>query len=286
MYNPDLLPDNHRPGRHRYLVAKDILEAGLVINVPKLKTHMKAGVTLALKNLVGINGSKEFLPHHRKGAADRGGDNYETSSVPKRVLEHVLDWFNRHHLNRAGFYGRGARLAYKLLWLDKIRGRPINVEGGWHGNDTVWRMCLDLNKILLYADGTGHLVDTPRRVTLHITDGVVAGDGEGPLRPDPVPLGAIVASLNPAAHDWVTTTLMGLNPATVPIVARAFDYPVAGLITLKPGQLQVRYSDTSAGPVAHKSNRNIHFKPAAGWRGHIESDATPIGKESSRPCAE
>jgi uncharacterized protein (DUF362 family) len=255
MYNPDLLPENHRPGRHRYLVAKDILEADLVINVPKLKTHMKAGVTLALKNLVGINGSKEFLPHHRKGAANRGGDNYEKFTVPKWIVENMLDFINRHFLDKPRLYNIGNRLAYKFLWLDKVRDLPINIEGGWHGNDTVWRMCLDLNKVLLYADATGKLHDTPQRTTLHVTDGIIAGEGEGPLRPDPVPLGAIIAALNPAAHDWVVTQIMGFNPDSVPITRRAFE-----LVTDK-------LADFIPETIASADLRtNRQFKPAAGWR--------------------
>ena len=49
MYDPRLMWRHHRPGRHRYLVAKEILNADLVVNVPKLKAHKKAGVTCCLK---------------------------------------------------------------------------------------------------------------------------------------------------------------------------------------------------------------------------------------------
>jgi len=34
-----------------------------------LKLHRKAGITCALKNLIGINGNKEYLPHHRLGGS-------------------------------------------------------------------------------------------------------------------------------------------------------------------------------------------------------------------------
>jgi hypothetical protein len=251
-------------------VARDILAADIVINVPKLKTHMKAGVTLALKNLVGINGSKEFLPHHRKGAADRGGDNYERSSLPKRALEAILDVLNRH-LDMPHLYGRGATLAYKLLFFDRIRGLPTNVEGGWHGNDTVWRMCLDLNRILLFADASGRLHDAPRRVTLHVTDGVIAGEGEGPLRPEPVKFGAVAAALNPAAHDWMVTTLMGLDPSAIPIVQRAFD-PTTGIALFRPEELDIVNGCGSAPPAEIASRHLFHFKPAAGWVGHCERE--------------
>lgn len=260
MYNPDLLAETHAPGRHRYLVARDILDADLVINVPKIKTHMKAGVTLALKNLVGINGSKEFLPHHRKGAANRGGDNYERHTLPKALLEDILDAMNRHALDKPRLYGRMNRLAYKLLWFDKIRGLPINVEGGWHGNDTVWRMCLDLNTILLYADREGRLCDHPQRATLHIGDGIIAGEGEGPLRPTPVPMGLVSAALNAAAHDWAVTEAMGFDPARIPITRHAFE----------PRPRPLSFFAEHEIAVAPQPAPRVTFRPASGWRGACE----------------
>src|SRR5436190_10491422 len=93
-YDPRLMAKTHGPGRHQYLVAKEIIEADVVINLPKLKTHKKAGITCALKNLVGINGNKEYLPHHRVGGSKTGGDCYPGRSVVKRALEHIFDLKN------------------------------------------------------------------------------------------------------------------------------------------------------------------------------------------------
>ena len=59
-------------GRNEYLLSETVLSADLVVNLPKLKTHKKTGVTLALKNLVGINGDKNLLPHHCVGSPDAG----------------------------------------------------------------------------------------------------------------------------------------------------------------------------------------------------------------------
>lgn len=268
MYNPDDLVQTHSPGRHCYLVARDILEADLVINVPKIKTHMKAGVTLALKNLVGINGSKEFLPHHRRGAANRGGDNYERYTLPKAATETLLDWINRHALDKPHIYSFLNRLAYRLLWFDKIRGLSTNVEGGWHGNDTVWRMCLDLNTIVLYADRGGRLRDEPQRATLHIGDGIVAGEGDGPLRPDPVPFGVVSAALNAAAHDWAVTGEMGFEPDRIPIVTNAFRNAnhARPLALFGPEQISVKRHANSLRTPSRK------FQPPAGWIGHIERE--------------
>jgi len=82
MYNPDLLGRTHAPGRHQYLVAREAIEADVVVNLPKLKSHKKTCITGALKNLIGINGNKEYLPHHRKGGQLRGGDCYPGGSWP------------------------------------------------------------------------------------------------------------------------------------------------------------------------------------------------------------
>jgi uncharacterized protein (DUF362 family) len=93
-YDPGKMARSHLPGRHQYLIARALIEADVVINLPKLKTHKKAGVTCALKNLIGINGNKEYLPHHRVGGSESGGDCYPGSSRVKRVLEFVYDRLN------------------------------------------------------------------------------------------------------------------------------------------------------------------------------------------------
>src|SRR4029079_16661561 len=95
MYDPRALDETHRRGRHRYLVARELIEADVVFNVPKLKTHKKAGITGALKNLVGINGHKAYLPHHRKGGSIDGGDCYAGHSLLKARAEDTLDAANR-----------------------------------------------------------------------------------------------------------------------------------------------------------------------------------------------
>jgi hypothetical protein len=78
-YDPGLMLRTHGKGRHQYLNARTP-RSQVVINLPKLKTHKKTCITGALKNLVGINGNKEFLPHHRKGGASDGGDCYSAET--------------------------------------------------------------------------------------------------------------------------------------------------------------------------------------------------------------
>ena len=127
--------------------------ADVFINVPKLKTHCKAGVTVALKNLVGICNEKRWLPHHRKGAPDKGGDEYsDRAGLGIRTVEALKDFFVQNRVGKI-FYPRIMllnKLVKRITGVDLVRrirdhGDPYQ-NGGWHGNDTVWRMVLDLNK--------------------------------------------------------------------------------------------------------------------------------------------
>ncbi len=263
MYDPLHMRENHRPGVHRYLVARDVIEADLIVNLPKLKTHKKAGITAALKNLVGIVGNKEYLPHHRKGPRILGGDNYERQSFLKAAAEEVLDFANRRR-SKPRLYAFCNRLVYYLLVADMKLGGSGEVEGSWHGNDTVWRMCLDLNRIAFYGDADGRLHDQLQRKTIAIADGVIAGQGDGPLRSDPYPMGAIVASLSSAALDWIASLLMGIDPRRIPIVSRAFEAAGAS-----PESVVCRINGKPATPAQPAQPAC----PPRGWKTYLEQSS-------------
>ena len=58
-YNPDLMKEHHNPEKSEYLIPNTILQADVIINLPKPKTHRKEGIIGAMKNSVVINGSKD-----------------------------------------------------------------------------------------------------------------------------------------------------------------------------------------------------------------------------------
>ena len=219
-YDPRLMAKTHGKGRHRYLVARDVLEADVVINLPKLKTHKKAGITCALKNLIGINGNKEYLPHHRLGGADLGGDCYPGNSRVKRMLEYAAD---QQNLTDSGAMGRvWGGVATQLNRVLHLMGDNLGIEGSWIGNDTIWRTGLDLNRILLYGETDGSMSASARRRVVHLADAVVAGQGDGPLSPQPLQLGLLFAGNNAACVDWFGAKLLGYDPRRLPIVREAF----------------------------------------------------------------
>jgi len=261
VYDPRKMRRHHRPGFHRFLLAKDVFEADLVVNCPKLKTHKKAGLTCCLKNLIGINGNKEYLPHHRKGARDAGagGDSHPERSVLLDVLETALDFINRHR-DRPRFYDFAERAIYHFEGRYRRKVPGAQMEGNWHGNDTIWRTCLDLNRALLYADAEGTMHDTPQRREISIVDAIVAGQGEGPLAPLPLATGAVFAARNPAAGDWLAARLLRFDPAKIALTAHAADavrWPVA---LARP---DLSGTDFAAFPAA---------RPAEGWVGAVEED--------------
>jgi uncharacterized protein (DUF362 family) len=219
-YDPRLMARTHHAGRHQYLLARDVLEADVVINLPKLKTHKKAGVTCALKNLIGINGNKEFLPHHRVGGAATGGDCYPSRSSVKRALEYIADRRNETTSRAGATFWYAMTLA--LTRILKVKRDRLGFEGSWSGNDTIWRTCLDLNRILVYGRPDGSMADVPQRRVIHIVDAIVAGHGDGPLAPQSLPLGLVMAGTNAAAVDWVAAHLLAYDVARLPIVREAF----------------------------------------------------------------
>jgi uncharacterized protein (DUF362 family) len=276
-YDPRLMAKTHSLGRHQYLVAREILEADLVIDLPKLKTHMKAGLTCALKNLIGINGNKEFLPHHRIGGLESGGDCYPGNSKLKRALEFVADQQNMtSSFTKGRLWRTAANQIYRVLHL---KGDRLGIEGAWSGNDTIWRTCLDLNRILLYGRNDASMADAPQRRVIHIVDAIVAGQGNGPLAPQPLPLGLIFAGENAAAVDWIAAHLLGYVPERIPIAREAmkrFRWP---LTSFSPSDI-VLSGSLGSGPIDKvpgvKNVNSIDYP--LGWRSaarHSENgDAT------------
>ncbi|MDR4498074.1 MAG: DUF362 domain-containing protein [Candidatus Scalindua sp.] len=214
-YKPSMLQTHHAPGLHQYLVTRRIKEADLVINLPKMKTHIKAGLTGALKNLVGINGHKEFLPHHMIGAYFSGGDGYALKNFAQEWYDKLYDHLWEHYmetsnLKRFGYY----QLLKVVVALIRVTGGQRISYGCWSGNETIWRMILDLNHITYFGENAAKKV-------INIVDGVVAGEREGPLKPSPKHLGIVMLGENPAYIDAVIARIMGYNVSRIPTVYNA-----------------------------------------------------------------
>lgn len=279
-YDPRPMAQTHNPGFHQYLVTKDVLEADLVINLPKLKTHKKAGVTCALKNSIGINGNKEHLPHHRMGGSMTGGDCYPGGSRVKLALEHVAD-----RQNLTSSLGRGMfwhALAYGLSRISRFQGDRLGIDGSWSGNDTIWRTCLDINRILLYGRPDATMAQSLQRRVIHVVDAVVAGQGNGPLAPDRLSMGLLLGSENAVATDWVGARLLAYEPSKIPIVWRAFEkfrWPLVAFASNEvriTGGLGEGFADELLQP-GETVDYPIGWRDAAAVRAKVSNERTTYG---------
>jgi hypothetical protein len=186
-----------------------VLGADLIVNVPKLKTHKKTGVTLSLKSVIGLTNEKYWLPHFTEGSPETGGDEHDR---PQRSAERLKTWLSRVPLPRDHSL---------VVRAPRLSAAPSVLDGSWEGNDTLWRTILDLNHLLLRADRDGRLGDAPARRYLTIVDGIVAGEGEGPLGASPVEAGLLVAGTNAARVDEVACRLIGFDPDRIPLAVHA-----------------------------------------------------------------
>jgi uncharacterized protein (DUF362 family) len=261
---------HHHGDQHEYLLCRTPMDADVLINLPKLKTHKKVGLTGALKNLVGINANKNWLPHHTEGTPDQGGDQFPVSTTKTR-LEHL--W-----MGTAKRWLKGRPTLSRLFVPVKAAGRRVFGDtqrvvrsGNWHGNDTCWRMVLDLNKCLFLFEGAGTLRTRPLRY-LTVIDGIIGGQGNGPMAPDPRPAGVILAGTHPVAVDVVAATLMGFDWTRLRMLRNSFGGLAAPLCSFGPEDIEVR-SDNRAwqGGVADLEDL-LFFRPHFGWTGAIEID--------------
>jgi uncharacterized protein (DUF362 family) len=214
-YDPDRLAESHGPGVHKYCITNALFEADVVISLPKVKTHQKAGITAALKNIVGLNGDKDYLPHHRMGGTGFGGDCYPGNNYLRYLSELSLDFANRRQGKTA--YWLGVRVA-SLLWRLSFPGKEHHIAAGWHGNDTTWRMVLDLNKIVLFGRQDGSIAEKPQRHLFSLCDGIIGGQGDGPLKPDPLPLGIVSLTNHSGWNDLAMAKLMDFDIRKIPML--------------------------------------------------------------------
>ena len=266
MYDPAVMREVHRPGKHLYSIAKDAIESNVIINLPKLKTHKKAAISAAIKNFIGVNTDKDYLPHHRKGGSKKGGDCYPGNNIFKSISESLLDLSNSSSGILSLFYSFGATVSY---FIARATGEDNNLEGNWYGNDTIWRTCLDINRIIRYGKPDGTLAEDPQRKILTITDAIICGEGEGPLAPSPYPLGIVTMSMNPVAADYVHAYLMGYDWQKVHIIREGFKKIKHPLTNFGPEDIEINTN----GNVIKQPWPPITWRPflaPKGWRGHCE----------------
>jgi uncharacterized protein (DUF362 family) len=249
-YDSRTTSSHHYEGVHRYRIANSLLDSDVVVNLPKWKTHVKTGVTGALKNFIGVNCDKEYLPHFRSGSPKHGGDEYPDSMTGawiakvRPILERVVpsDWI------------RSARKS--MLSTRQRSSTPLVFGGAWPGNDTLWRTIFDINAIVRWRGQGGAVLETPRPV-LTLMDAVVAGQGDGPLRPTPANMGCLAFGLDIGIMDVTMTALSGLPWRQIPLLAHLVD----------PSSAEITAMDLATS----LPNPIVNLQPPSSWLAYLNA---------------
>ncbi len=261
----------HDGHKNLYRVSRSIIEADVFINLPKLKTHKKAGITCCLKNLVGINTYKNFLPHYSEGGPIELGDQFPDNKLNARIEGPIMAYLKQNILLNTS----SAKMFKPIKRIGKVFFGDTNQiirSGNWYGNDTIWRMILDLNKILLYANPDGSLREDnwiKSKKYIGIVDAVLAGEGNGPMAPDPVAMNSIICGSNPVAIDAVCATLMGFSPYKIPAIYNSFNIKKYRICKFNYEEIIIEINNniipiTQLEPIKK-------FVPHFGWQSKIES---------------
>ncbi|MGA2204234.1 MAG: DUF362 domain-containing protein [Terriglobales bacterium] len=261
---------HHGPAKHEYLFPNSVLQSDAVISIPKFKTHRRTAVTMALKNHMGLPALKDTLPHFMLGSPKEGGDQYPNPSARKRFHTWLRDRVEESpFIAVKAFYSGIDRLVWHSRYLRPFQDN-VN-EGMWYGNDTLWRTLLDVNRTLFYSDKEGKIRDTIQKRYFCLMDGIVGGEGDGPISCDPVTPGVLLAGFNPVAFDAVGASLMGFDIDRIPLVKRGLEQPSAKpLFRGGRGTIRVIDGDETLTLQEFQTRRNLKLAPHPNWAGHLE----------------
>ena len=259
-YDLKLMNIHHNGNTHEYIIPKDVLESDVIINMPKPKTHRKAGITACMKNFVGINGNKECLPHHRTGGPQKNGDEFPENST----LKNYYSWLSKYTYKKSKIIEFSRKCVSFAL---KTMGKGRFKEGSWYGNDTIWRTIIDLNKIIVYADKEGKLTSYNQRRIFNICDMIVSGEKEGPLMPTDKKVGLIVAGYNQLDNDYIIAKIMGFEPYKIKYIKNGYE-----LKELKISDTKKIDAIDENGKIKNIKKYNKHFKATDGWKDYLEEN--------------
>jgi hypothetical protein len=162
-------------------------------------------------------------------------------------------------------------MAHSLIYATSIflPFKDPYFEGSWYGNDTIPRTIIDINKIIFYADKNGVLRDKIQRKMFILVDAIIAGEGEGPLKPSPKKCGLIVGGFNPVAVDLVCCRIMGFDHMKIPVFKYALNAKKYRLFNGKPEEIKILSEKCNHFNDLNRTFR-LGFTPPMGWRRHIE----------------
>ena len=116
---------------------------------------------------------------------------------------------------------------------------------------------MDLNRIVIFGKEDGTISKTPQREIYSLCDGIIGGQGNGPLNPQPLPLGVICFSNICSMTDICMATLMGFDIQKIPLLKTALQTDAKENVSLSLNGQQATLADIA--------NLSIPTLPPQGW---------------------
>lgn len=273
-YDPRILPHHHNEKTHEYYISDYILNADVIINMPKPKTHRKAGVTISLKNFVGANVRKEFLPHHSYGSAPSHGDEYNKKNLFKSIRSFLVDRKNILVADQRYIAARVLNWPIRICHkINKLLCKDITEYGCWYGNTTLGRTISDINKIILYANKNGQMKNERQRKLFIVADLIISGEKEGPVSPSPKNVGLVAAGSDQLLFDETITLMMGFDPKRIPTFRSVRYYSGKYQISSKDDNVIIVSNNDklhNMNPYDVEGSERLNYVASSGWKGYIE----------------
>ncbi len=279
-YDKNNVKNHHAGERQEYSINSNVINADVIINLPKPKTHRKNGYTGAVKNFIGACYNKEYLPHHSKGSISSGGDEFQDASIGTKIESWLNDCIDstvrKGNFNKTVQFKIAYHLREYIIWLNKkknITSDPIvtATQGAWYGNNTLWKSVNDMYYCVKNATKEGVLESSNQRTIITLGDMIVSGEHNGPLTPSPKKQNMLLFCDDCIVFDLILTKIMG------------FDYrKCKGLFNMTQSSVfntcaydEIKITSNNAEwngllNCIDFSKSVVPFTPADGWKGHIE----------------
>ena len=255
--------------------------------------YKNKGINIELKDLRGLiskeeNGvlKQEISSENSGGVIVDLGKNSEHAKLDKKQLRKIRitnynpdELLQHHNINKHEYKKMYilAKIINKISNIceradKKFFSKEQNREGSWHGNDTIWRTIIDINRIIKYADKEGKLCDTPQRKIFAIADMIIVGEKEGPLLPSPKSGGIIAMGEDLVCFDEVVATILGLDINKIPLFQHLREKRKYPIVKENEHALIVSNSEKLNNKAISQITREeaINIEPSSGWKGYIE----------------
>jgi hypothetical protein len=106
---------------------------------------------------------------------------------------------------------------------------------------------------------------------LAVVDGIIAGEGNGPMSPDPKPCGVILAGTHPVAVDCVAATLMGFDWQKLRLLRGSFHIRELNFVPFAANAIRTIANHAPWTGSLDQLDDLFEFRPHFGWIGAMEN---------------